>query len=382
MRVVYCLDSINYVGGIQKVTVTKANALAREPGNEVWVIVADNSGRRVFELLPCVHFIDLAVNYYEDDWMSRWNVLKCIIVKRRLHKRRLTGQLRQICPDVVISVGQSEKNFLPRIIGEWVTIREFRYTRDYRKLMADGFFSNVVARFSDLYERLFSLPKYNKIVVQTYEDKQAKWNNSNRVSVIHNPLDATLAYRSLLSDNKVIAIGRLTYQKNFTSLIRAYSIVAKRFPDWMLDIYGDGAEKQLLAKLIADLSLNRVVRLDGLTAEALKHLLQSSIFVLSSRFEGMPNVMLEAMSGGLPVVSYACPCGPKDIITDGVDGFLVPVGDEKLLADRICRLIEDKDLRKRMGAAALERSKDFAIEKIIPMWMELFADLVRQKRQG
>ncbi len=92
----------------------------------------------------------------------------------------------------------------------------------------------------------------------------------------------------------------------------------------------------------------------------------SSILALSSRYEGFGLVILEAMACGLPVVSYACPCGPKDIITDGIDGFLVPDGDEIILAERICRLIEDEELRKRMGAAVFERTKDFTLDKNIP----------------
>ena len=87
------------------------------------------------------------------------------------------------------------------------------------------------------------------------------------------------------------------------------------------------------------------------------------------------------MSGGLPVVSYACPCGPKDIIRDGIEGFLVPPGDEAMLAERICQLIEDENLRRRMGVAAQERAKEFSLEKVIPMWTSLFEELVKEKKK-
>ena len=381
MRIVYCLDSINYVGGIQKVTVTKANALAAVPGNEVWVIVADDSGKRMTPLSRDVHFVDLGINYYKDDWKSRWNVLKGIFIKRRLHRKRLKEQFRLIHPDVVISVGQSEKNFLPQIRGEWVTVREYRYTRNYRRLLADDFFSKAEAMFGDLLEKALSLPKYDRIVVQTYEEKQTRWNNSKRVSVIYNPLNTRPLRCSSLTDRKVVAIGRLTKQKNFPSLIRSYAVVANRFPDWNLDIYGDGSEKQFLTRLVSDLSMNDSIHLCGSTSDAFEALLQASVFVLSSRFEGMPNAMLEAISCGIPVVSYSCPCGPKDIITDGVNGFLVPEGDEQMMAERICWLIEHEEERKRMGRAAFERSKDFSIERIVQMWMSLFEELIIDKKK-
>ena len=104
-------------------------------------------------------------------------------------------------------------------------------------------------------------------------------------------------------------------------------------------------------------------------------MLSASMLIMTSLYEGFGNVIIEAMSCGLPVVSYACPCGPKDIITDGVDGFLVPPKDEETLAERICRLIEDETLRCRLGGAALERSKDFGIERVLKMWTDLFTTL-------
>lgn len=380
MIIVYCLDSINRVGGIQKVTVTKANALAGVPGNDVWVVVADNSGKRVFDISPRVHFIDLAINYYEDDWKSRWNVLKGIFVKRRLHKKKMAGVLCRICPDVVISIGQSEKFFLPRIKGDWVTVREVHFTRDYRKRINKNWFEKTSAWMGDLADR-FTFRIYDRTVVLTQEDKERYWKKATRVSVIPNPSSIRPTDRALLDEKSIIAVGRLCYQKNFASMIRAFSYVAKRFPKWRLVIFGDGSERDDLEQLISELSLEDVVNLQGSTQNVQNEMLHASMFVLSSRFEGLPMVLIEAISCGLPVVSYACPCGPKDIITDGIDGFLVPEGDETILAERICRLIEDEELRNRMGAASFERSKDFAIDKIIPMWMNLFEELVRQKRQ-
>ena len=121
--------------------------------------------------------------------------------------------------------------------------------------------------------------------------------------------------------------------------------------------------------------------LKGYTYDIFSPLYKASIFTLTSLFEGLPLVIIEAMSCGVPVVSYACPCGPQDIIADGHDGFLVPVNNEKVLADRICRLIEDKELRKEMGKAARLKAEQYDIKNIIPMWMELFNQLINEKRK-
>ena len=158
--------------------------------------------------------------------------------------------------------------------------------------------------------------------------------------------------------------------------------MTKRFPEWRLDIFGDGDERDSLELLISELSLDGIVNLRGSSRTIHKEMLQSSLLALSSRFEGFSMVQIEAFGCGLPVVSYACPYGPKDNITDGVDGFLVSVGDERMLADRICKLIENDSLRRKMGAAAQEKSRQYSLDRIIPMWMDLFEELVRQKRQG
>lgn len=117
MRLVYCTDSICYLGGIQRITIAKASALANIPGNEVWIVVTDNRKDIVLPINPDVHIINLNVNYFEDDWKGKLYVLKGILYKRIIHKKRLTAALEQIQPDIVIATGTSEKNFLPLFIS-------------------------------------------------------------------------------------------------------------------------------------------------------------------------------------------------------------------------------------------------------------------------
>lgn len=382
MKIVYCLNSIRYLGGIQRVTLVKANALADVPGNEVYILVSDNArGELIHPLSPKVTLVDLQVNYYEDDWKSRWNVLKGIVLKRREHKKRLAKALHLIRPDVVVSVGQSEKNMLPSIPGNWVTVRELHFTKNYRRLHSRTWFERISAFVGDVYDYRYKIKGYNRIVVLTQEDKTENWKNHPHVSVIPNPV--SFAENTVLSDlnaKKITTVGRLELQKNYASLVRAFRLVADHHPDWTLEIYGEGTQKQELLSLISRLKLSGNVFLKGYTAQVQEKISKASAFVLSSIFEGLPLVIIEAMSCGLPVVSYACSCGPQDIIADGHDGYLIPVNDEKALADRICRLIEDEDLRHRMGEAALKKAEQYRIENIIPMWMELFNELLKKKR--
>lgn len=358
----------------------KANALAEIAGNEVFILVTDHNEEKEKGLLSeNVHLVDLDINYYRDDWKSRWHVLKGIFVRRWEHRKRLTTALNRIKPDVVISVGQCEQHFLPFIKGDFRTIREFHFAGNYRKQHATSLFNHILAFGGNILERI-TVNRYERIVVLTKEDKDTNWKGNKKVMVISNPLTiAQDSETSALTATRIITIGRLVHPKNYCSLIRAYRQVAQKHPDWKLDIYGDGCKRQELQQQIEKLHLTDCIALKGATRNVREVMLQSSIFVLSSLCEGFPLVLVEAMSCGLPVVSYACPCGPKDIITDGKDGILVPLNNEELLAEAICRLIEYPEERTSMGKAAKGKSEKYRLEKIIPKWMNLFNEIIKQK---
>ena len=380
MKIVYCLNSIRYLGGIQRVTVVKANALAEIEDNEVYIIVTDNKNGVFTEpLSPKVHLIDLDINYYEDDYKSRWNVLKGIFIKRKEHKKRLTSVLNEIQPDIVISVGQSEKNMIPSIKGKWKTIREFHFVKDYRLRQAKTFFDKILAWGGNLYDFNFKIKGYDHIVSLTHEDKEMNWKGFKNVSVIPNPSTFHTDKTSTLNEKKVISVGRLSPQKNYASLIKAFKYVAENHPDWTLEIYGDGTQEVELKSLIEKLNLNRHVYLKGFTSNVKEEMINASIFALSSIFEGFGLVIVEAMACGLPVVSYACPCGPKDIITEGEDGFLIEVNDENELANKINMLIENENLRKQMSNAAKIKAEQYNIDNITSMWMNLFKNLQHEE---
>lgn len=376
MKIVYCTDSICYLGGIQRITIAKANALAEIDGNEVWIVVTDN--KRPTPVLPIsekVHLIDLDVNYYEDDWKSKLHVLKGIFVKRREHQHKLKELLDSIQPNIVISTGTSEKNFLPRlnIASHPAYIREIHFTTNYRQLAANGWFEKLSAWVGDFIDYHIFIRKYDKIVVLTHEDKELHWKNNDKVAVIPNPLTIQHDKRSTLTNKTVITAGRLVAQKKFSSLIRAWAIVHQSHPDWRLEIWGEGNLKAELQRQIDLEGLRENVQLMGYTDDIISKFAEASLFVCSSLFEGFPLVLVEAMSCCLPIVSYACPCGPKDIISEGKDGFLVPRDDEQAMAELIIRLIEHEEKRQQMGAASLEKSKLFYMDIIIQKWIDLFA---------
>ena len=381
MKIAYCVNSIRFLGGIQRVTVVKANALAEIPGNEVYILATDNkAGPVVQELSPKVHLIDLDINYYNRN--EQRSVLTNMIVglaKGIPHKRALKRTLRQINPDVVISVGMSEKYMLTSMRNRtWKIVREFHSEKNYRTKHARSLFKKTISKCSDIYEFSYVDKRFDRIVVLTEEDKETNWVGWKNVSVMPNPVAFKCDVPSSLTEKSVISMGRLEHVKNFASLISAFWIVAQRYPDWTLKIYGDGSLKDSLQNQINESGLQNNVFLMGFSNDMERALRQSSIFAFSSLVEGFALVIVEAMECGLPVVSYQCPCGPKDIITDGKDGFLVPVNDEQMLADKICDLIENEDLRHQMAAAAREKALRYRDSNIAEQWMKLFEDIVNK----
>ena len=372
MNIVFCTDSLNTVGGVPAVTIRKANALADVPGNKVWIITCcDNSLLSFFPVSDKVNLMGIkCMNNYPSP--KNWFYLPLQVVHLR---RSIKAIFRQIEPDIVVSAPRIEKWIVASLKGKWCKIIEYHNRKHYRIMKADSLSKKIGAYITDFFNYCVITKCFDRIVVLTNEDKDTNWKRNDKVVVIPNPSSSQPLHGSPLEAKRVIAIGRLVKEKNLSSLISAFAYVKDRFPDWKLDILGEGYERPSLEKQIAFLSLEDSVFLRGTQTNVPDWLLGSSIFVMTSRYEGLPLVLLEAINYGLPVVSYAFSCGPRDVISDGQNGFLVPEGDEKALAYRICQLIEDNELRKRMGAAAFERAKDFSIEKIMNKWMSLFKEL-------
>lgn len=379
MKIVYCTNNVSHIGGIPKVLAIKANALAEIYCHEVFIIESDHheflKESAVFS--PKVNFVDLDIHYDKIAKVDIWNPFGDYHKAKRLHKQRLKAALKAIDPDVVISLGTEDKLFLTSIRGRWKKVREFHLTTNIREVLY-GYQSvknHIIAKVADFIDFNLFMRGFDKVVLLSEHEKRLYWNRNDKVCVIPNPQTFQSDTVSSLKNKKVISVGRLEYQKNYASLIRIFSIVNKKFPDWKLEIYGDGPDRQFLQKQIDSLGLTGIIELKGNTNHIKEALLDASCFVLSSRWEGMPLVMIEAMTCGLPLISYDCPSGPVDLITEGENGCLIPFGDETEFASKIIALIENEDLRARLGAGAKAKSELFAPERIMSAWHELFENI-------
>jgi glycosyltransferase involved in cell wall biosynthesis len=178
--------------------------------------------------------------------------------------------------------------------------------------------------------------------------------------------------------NLLLSVGRLYPQKQFNQLIEVFHRLSAQFPNWDLVILGDGSLRHNLGEQIKNLGLSERVKLPGRAGNVGKWYERADIFAMSSGFEGFPNVLVEAMAYGCPAVSYDCDTGPRDIIRDGVDGVLVPVGDVTMLGEALADIMGNTSKREAMGTRAKEVAKRFASEKVFSMWDGMVRQYVRK----
>lgn len=381
MKIVYCTDSVYRMGGIELVTIAKANALAAIPGNQVWIALADNSYSAITRLSK-VSVLDLAVHYYENDGKGYWLDMMDFWKKRRFHRQRLEQMLNDVNPDVVISTGLSTRYFLTelRIQSNPVFIREMHFTRLYRQHHARGLRKRIFAKISEMRDYGFAIKRFDKIVVLTEADKTGSWVNWDKVTVMPNPLIKQAKEYSTGTNKVAITASRWVWAKNYDSLIHIWAKVIQRHPDWVLQIWGEGPEENHLRELIDRMGLRNHVFLMGYTSDVQEQMAKASLFVLTSRTEGFSLVTIEAMSVGIPAVAYNCPGGLCYVLKDGEIGYLVPMNDEAAFVEKVCALIENEELRKAMGQAALKEVEQYEIERIAQRWMVLFQELLEKKR--
>jgi glycosyltransferase involved in cell wall biosynthesis len=234
------------------------------------------------------------------------------------------------------------------------------------------------SRAPELLQDLVSVsPRLDALLALTEADEK-RWSGTAAgsqtiVAHIPNASPFPVADPAPLENKIVLAAGRLVPQKGFDLLIDAYAPLAEKFPDWQVHIYGEGPIRKTLEQQIHELGLEKNVLLMGFSDQFLSRLREVSIFALSSRHEGMPMVLLEAMSQGIPRISFDCPTGPSQLIEDGVDGLLIPDGDIEAFREGLATLMGDDAMRHRLAHAALKTAESFQIESVTDEWQQMFA---------
>lgn len=222
--------------------------------------------------------------------------------------------------------------------------------------------------------RRYYYKKLKKVVLLTEIDRK-KYHFLDNSIVIPNSHSFLPTKLNDYSKKNIIAIGRLTYQKGFDILIDVCNIIKTSIPDWTISIVGDGEEKQKLLDKIASLHLNDFIKIISSQNNVIELYHSASIYVMSSRFEGLPMVLIEAQSCGLPIVSFDCPEGPSEIIHNNIDGFLVENNNISELANKIIELANNIDLRIKFGENAFKSSNRFSTDTIRKKWLDLLEEM-------
>lgn len=379
MRIVYCIDEMSHPGGIGRVTSVKANWWAGH-GHDVWIATSNQCGKPDFyELNPNVKRKDFAMGFQLGIDNSNL-LLKAIrkIGKMKHYRRELETFINEIKPHIVVSTFTNDSDFLYKFKDGSKKVLEFHFSHDgFNSQIKYGpkSLKNTLLLKYRLWKHEKIARKYDAFVVLTHEDAEA-WKGYENLHVIHNMSTINPSMVSTCDEKRVVAIGRFDFQKQFGRLIEIWGgDIAKSNPDWKLLIYGQGPEEKALQMQIDALGLTGKIELHKPTNKITDVYCNSSILTMTSCYEGWELVITEAMECGVPAVAYACKCGPRDIIDDGINGFLIDEGDKLDFAEKLQRLISNTDERKAFGSRAKEKSKCYSVDVIMQQWEKLFNDL-------
>ncbi len=397
MKILFCTNTLGGFGGIERVTIVKANALAAIEGNEVYICFTDKGAfpKTIHPLSPKIKVFDLETPYW--GFNSTLKLLLGFIPLIRKTRKRLLDVIKTVNPDVIISTGSYEKYAAASIGitgikrqsakqfamggGNTLLIREYHFNSNFRRYMNHSKYSLPAIKVAEWVESRILSCCFDKSFLLTESDLNTNFKNRLRFDYMHNPTSFCPETVSEYSDRPktILAVGRISAQKNFEAMIKIWNKICRQAPGWKLRIVGDGSGMDSLQRLVKDLGISDFTELIGRSFNVDKELDSAQVFVLTSKYEGFAVVLVEAMTFGLPIVSFDTPYGPSEIVRNNVDGFIVGYNDKEAFANKLLMLIRDETLRQRMSDNALTRSKDFTPDAIAEKWMETYSRLLAEK---
>lgn len=377
-KIVYIVGGLYQPSGMGQVMSCKVNYLAEHTDWQMFVVLTERPDLPFFyKMSPQITFVNFDINYDELDTLPLFKKIMAYRKKQSVYKQKLTSYLMKVKPDITVSAVRREINFINDIPDGSHKIGEIHFEKQFYRYFNKRFLPSFINRWvtnkwqGDLIKQLARLDKF---VILTEEDA-SRWNTLSNKAVIPNPLTK---YPDVLSnlDNKVaISVGRYDPVKGFDMLIDAWSIVAKKHPDWKLKIVGPG-EREPYQDQVRRLDLEQFVSCNEATNHVYEEMASSSLYVLSSRSEGFGLVLIEAMAVGLPCVAFSCSAGPRSIVTNQNDGLLVEKDNVQELAEGICFMIEHDEERRQFAVQAKIHSESYRVENIMQEWIALFKDVM------
>lgn len=375
MKLVYHLSSTAVPGGSVSVLNNKILWFIKKGGYDIVLITTDQKGAPpYFPLPPEVKCIDLGINYGDDYSLNPISRFIITRKKRRTHRKKLADVLTQEKPDITIVHYPTEAWIAGTIKDGSKKVMEFHNSRFHRLTSNVKGIHRMVAYYRTWQDKRFA-KLFDRFVVLTPEDAK-QWGTMKNLRVIPNPIRESGKIAEVSESRSVIAVGRLVPQKRFDYLLEAWAMLPPELRNsWKLKIFGDGQLESSLKEQITRLGIQDSASILPPSKQIFNEYANSAFLVMSSDYEGLPMVMIEAMSVGLPVVSFDFKCGPRDIIEDGKNGLIVPHGDCKSLSLAMIALMTDDLLRLKMSRNAKLSSKAFSESVIMENWVKLFDEL-------
>ncbi len=382
MNITYFIPHLRTGSGMGRVLNVKANYMADILGYEVTIITYRQFDDPIYfpysKKVKMVH-LNLDDPTFRLKNLGFFEKRKQIRRFMKTYQSRVREHLKNNPTDICISMFLgAEYKFLTDIKDGSKKIIEFHFNFDIApfKIFEQKINWKNYRNIQQIKFLKKRIEKFDQLIVLTEEDAKSWKKYFQNVRVITNPVTIQSDdIHAPLNQKTALAVGRLTRQKGFDYLIDAWKLVAKKSPDWKLNIYGEGELKSKLQEQIRSNQLEECVILHEPVQNIEKVYEQNSVFILSSRFEGFVLSLLEAMSCGLPVVSFDCKYGPTQLIENEKNGYLVPLADTEKLAEQIHKILEDEYLRKSMGQKAKETSKNYSVPAIMQKWEGLFQTL-------
>lgn len=381
MNILYCVPALYNPGGMERILTEKVNYLANLEGYNLFVFTTDQDNRPLYFKLDdrvTVHHSNLNFNqYFSCNFLEKYLGTKKLL---RLYEQQLQAYIKKKNIDLIVSLGGKELEFLHRMKTNSAKICELHFSIDIRKQFILSRGTNPLFKLIGKYrawEMIQQTKKLDQLVVLTKEDEEKLKLTHQNVTQIYNfsPLAPTV--KAPLNQKKIVAVGKLDTQKGFDLLIEACRFI-KNWDGWILEIYGQGPDEEQLRSKISFYELEKHIFLKGITRKVEEVYHSASFYVLSSRFEGFPMVLLEAISFGLPIVSFDCATGPNEVIVNDDCGLLVEEGNTKKLGEAMQRMICSHEEREGKSERAFQKSKHFSKAEIMKQWLELFQKLTQK----
>lgn len=368
------------LAGIERILTCKMNYLSEKSGYDVYLLTYEQSNQALsFQLNKRITHCPINAPIPQREGLPLFGWIKTYFSARKVFKHQFFNLIKDIHPDIVICTGYAYP-VLDIIINTSRQINTKTIVESHVKSdtvsMKHYVYNHTISHLFSLWDNYImkSLKNVNCIVTLTHEDKDFWIRYAKRVEVIPNMLTIVPQKVTDYQSNRVIAAGRYVYQKGFDMLIEAWHLIDNRFNNWHLYIYGNG-DRAPYQQIVDKYGMNHNVHLMSATKEIAEEFSKSSIFVMSSRFEGFGLVLAEAMSCGLPCISFDCPYGPRDIITNEDDGILIKNGDIEAFARSLERLMDNITLRQKMGEKAVKSITRYSPDIIMDQWEILFSHL-------